>query len=89
MGHSVQKIFGLLCQLKITQCFVECRKHHYEETGDIVDHLRQGWLCSAGTKKVVEAVWSKINQNPCCKQKIITVEMNGHQGLFCAYFAMT
>ncbi len=55
--RSVRKIFGLLRSLKIIQHFVEHTKQHYEETGDVVDCPRQGWLHLACTNRVVEVVW--------------------------------
>ncbi len=50
-------------------------KQHYEKTGYVIDHPKQGRPHSARTKKVVEDVQGRINQNSC-KQKIFAVEMN-------------
>ncbi len=64
------------------------RKQCYEETGDVVDCPRQSRPCMDRTKKAVEAVQSRIDWNPCLKQKILAAELNLMSRTVSAYFAM-
>ncbi len=72
VGHSVNKIFRLFPQLKITKRFVERKKQHFDKAGDVVDSPRAGQQRTTWMKKAVEAVCFRINRNPCRKQKLLS-----------------
>ncbi len=73
VGHGAQKIFSLLCSLKITQRVVECVKQCYEEIEDVVDCSRRGRSHSACIKKMKR---SRIKQNPCVEIRVEGIFMH-------------
>ncbi len=63
-GKNAKQIHTLLKPLKVSEHFVYRVLALYNDTGDIVDWLRSSQPRTVGTKKVVEAVRARINQNP-------------------------
>lgn len=75
VGKTAKQIYTLLHTLKINEWFVYCTLERFRLTGDVVDRAREGRPRTVRTKKVMEAVRSRVNQNPCRKQKILAKQM--------------
>ena len=61
--------FELLNPLNITCVFVYLTVKLFLDMGGVSDHKRSGWPRKDCTPQVIEAVRSRINQNPVRKQK--------------------
>ncbi len=63
-GKNAKQIHTLLKPLKVNKCFVYHVLALYDDTGDFVKSAEKWAACTVRTKKVVEAVHARINQNP-------------------------
>ncbi len=72
---NAKQIHTLLKPLKVSECFVYRVIALYNDTGDVVGWPRSERPHTAHTKKVVEAVCTRINQNPGCRKKTIAKKL--------------